>query len=57
MNPAAHSLLRSTLRAGRRKFTRLTGWSPAQAMPALLSGWLAARAVLRPEPPPGGGTR
>ncbi|WP_234341293.1 ATP-binding cassette domain-containing protein [Streptomyces sp. NRRL S-646] len=45
MNPAAHSLLRSALRARRREFTRLTGWSLVQAVPALLSGWLVARAV------------
>ncbi|MER6417779.1 ABC transporter ATP-binding protein [Streptomyces sp. NPDC001137] len=45
MNRAAHGLLRSTLRARRRKFVRLTGWSLVQAVPALLSGWLVARAV------------
>ncbi|RPF31449.1 ABC transporter ATP-binding protein [Streptomyces sp. TLI_185] len=45
MNRAAHGLLRSTLRARRREFARLTGWSLVQAVPALLSGWLVARAV------------
>ena len=45
MNRAAHGLLRSALRARRREFARLTGWSLVQAVPALLSGWLVARAV------------
>ncbi|MCD9875941.1 ATP-binding cassette domain-containing protein [Streptomyces guryensis] len=45
MNRAARGLLRSTLRARRREFVRLTGWSLVQAVPALLSGWLVARAV------------
>ncbi|MFF4505803.1 ATP-binding cassette domain-containing protein [Streptomyces sp. NPDC001401] len=45
MNRTAHSLLRSTLRARRRAFVRLTGWSLVQAVPALVSGWLVARAV------------
>ncbi|GAA3776627.1 ABC transporter ATP-binding protein [Streptomyces coacervatus] len=45
MNRPAHALLRSTLRARRREFVRLTGWSLVQAVPALLSGWLVARAV------------
>lgn len=45
MNRAAHGLLRCTLRARRREFVRLTGWSLVQAVPALLSGWLVARAV------------
>jgi ATP-binding cassette subfamily C protein len=37
--------LRSALRTRRREFVRLTGWSLVQAVPALLSGWLVARAV------------
>ncbi|MGW3117810.1 ATP-binding cassette domain-containing protein [Streptomyces sp. NPDC001107] len=45
MNRAAHGLLRSALRARRREFVRLTGWSLVQAVPALLSGWLVARAL------------
>jgi len=57
MNPAAHSLLRSALRARRREFARLTGWSLVQAVPALLSGRLVARAVFHPEPPPDRRTR
>ncbi|KUL22571.1 ABC transporter [Streptomyces regalis] len=38
-------MLRSTLRTRRREFVRLTGWSLVEAVPALLSGWLVARAV------------
>ncbi len=38
-------MLRATLRTRRREFVRLTGWSLVQAVPALLSGWLVARAV------------
>ncbi|GAA2477113.1 ABC transporter ATP-binding protein [Streptomyces longisporus] len=45
MNRAAHGLLRSALRARRPEFARLAGWSLVQAVPALLSGWLVARAV------------
>lgn len=45
MNAAARRLLRSTLRARRRPFGRLAGWSLVQAVPALLSGVLVARAV------------
>ncbi|MFI5823437.1 ATP-binding cassette domain-containing protein [Streptomyces rishiriensis] len=45
MNAEARRLLRSTLRARRRPFARLTGWSLVQAVPALLSGVLVARAV------------
>ncbi|MGW2566243.1 ATP-binding cassette domain-containing protein [Streptomyces sp. NPDC001537] len=45
MNRAAHDLLRSALRTRRREFARLTAWSLVQAVPALLSGWLVARAV------------
>ncbi|WP_151476131.1 ATP-binding cassette domain-containing protein [Streptomyces albicerus] len=41
----ARGLLRSALRTRRREFVRLTGWSLLQAVPALLSGWLVARAV------------
>ncbi|MFF4505804.1 hypothetical protein [Streptomyces sp. NPDC001401] len=57
MNPAAHSLLRSTLRARRRAFVRLTGWSLLQAIPALQSGRQVARAALGPNPPPDGSPR
>ncbi|WP_246101557.1 ATP-binding cassette domain-containing protein [Streptomyces cyaneus] len=45
MSPAPGVLLRSTLRTRRREFIRLTGWSLVEAVPALLSGWLVARAV------------
>ncbi|MFE7659066.1 ABC transporter ATP-binding protein, partial [Streptomyces bottropensis] len=45
MNPGARRLLRSTLRTRRRRFVRLAGWSLVQAVPALLSGLLVARAV------------
>lgn len=45
MSPGPDLLLRSTLRARRREFIRLTGWSLVEAVPALLSGWLVARAV------------
>ena len=45
MNPGPRGLLRSTLRTRRPVFVRLTGWSLVQAVPALLSGWLVARAV------------
>ncbi|WP_405893442.1 ABC transporter ATP-binding protein/permease [Streptomyces sp. NBC_00104] len=46
MNAAGpRRLLRSTVRVRRREFERLTGWSLVQAVPALLSGWLVARAV------------
>ncbi|MER5939345.1 ABC transporter ATP-binding protein [Streptomyces sp. NPDC001928] len=45
MNRAPGALLRSTLRTRRREFVRLTGWSLVEAVPALLSGWLVARAV------------
>ncbi|TXS51966.1 ABC transporter ATP-binding protein [Streptomyces sp. uw30] len=45
MNPAPGALLRTTLRTRRREFVRLTGWSLVEAAPALLSGWLVARAV------------
>ncbi|WP_234045927.1 hypothetical protein [Streptomyces adelaidensis] len=45
MNPGPRRLLRSTLRTRRRRFVRLAGWSLVQAVPALLSGWLVARAV------------
>ncbi|MFF4357455.1 ATP-binding cassette domain-containing protein [Streptomyces sp. NPDC001604] len=45
MNRAAHGLLRSALRSRRREFAGLAGWSLVQAVPALLSGWLVARAV------------
>ncbi|AZQ38787.1 ATP-binding cassette domain-containing protein [Streptomyces cyaneochromogenes] len=38
-------LLRATLRTRRREFVRLAGWSLVEAVPALLSGWLVARAV------------
>ncbi|MGP4046076.1 ATP-binding cassette domain-containing protein [Streptomyces sp. 2A115] len=41
----ARGLLRSALRTRRRNFVRLAGWSLVQAVPALLSGWLVARAV------------
>ncbi|SCL23769.1 ATP-binding cassette, subfamily C [Micromonospora pallida] len=34
-----------TLRARRRELGRLAGWSTAEALPALLSGYLVARAV------------
>ncbi|PIM73024.1 ABC transporter [Streptomyces sp. JV178] len=43
--PSARGLLRATLRTRRRQFLRLAGWSLVQAVPALLSGWLVARAV------------
>ncbi|MFF7265526.1 ATP-binding cassette domain-containing protein [Streptomyces sp. NPDC008159] len=43
--PSARGLLRATLRTRRRRFLRLAGWSLVQAVPALLSGWLVARAV------------
>ncbi|MGQ4363411.1 ATP-binding cassette domain-containing protein [Streptomyces sp. SAS_272] len=45
MNAGARRLLRSTLRTRRRPFARLAGWSLVQAVPALLSGLLVARAV------------
>lgn len=45
MNPGPGALLRSTLHTRRREFVRLTGWSLVEAVPALLSGWLVARAV------------
>ncbi|MFE0250937.1 ATP-binding cassette domain-containing protein [Streptomyces sp. NPDC059010] len=45
MSPRPGALLRSTLRTRRRDFLRLTGWSLVEAVPALLSGWLVARAV------------
>ncbi|WP_369173842.1 ATP-binding cassette domain-containing protein [Streptomyces sp. R28] len=45
MSPAPGVLLRSTLRTRRREFVRLTGWSLLEAVPALLSGVLVARAV------------
>ncbi|MEV8017380.1 ATP-binding cassette domain-containing protein [Streptomyces sp. NPDC086554] len=45
MKPGARRLLLSTLRTRRAEFVRLTGWSLVQAVPALLSGWLVARAV------------
>ncbi|MFJ8540268.1 ATP-binding cassette domain-containing protein [Streptomyces sp. NPDC093591] len=45
MSPAPGALLRSTLRTRRREYVRLTGWSLVQGIPALLSGWLVARAV------------
>ncbi|MGN9757540.1 ATP-binding cassette domain-containing protein [Streptomyces sp. SD31] len=45
MSPAPGALLRSTLRTRRRAYVRLTGWSLVEAVPALLSGWLVARAV------------
>ncbi|MGI5379458.1 hypothetical protein ACQEV2_35425 [Streptomyces sp. CA-251387] len=45
MSPGPGALLRSTLRTRRREFVRLTGWSLVEAVPALLSGWLVARAV------------
>ncbi|MGW2616880.1 ATP-binding cassette domain-containing protein [Streptomyces sp. NPDC001500] len=45
MNADARRLLRSTLRARRRPFVRFAGWSLVQAVPALLSGVLVARAV------------
>jgi ATP-binding cassette subfamily C protein len=38
-------LLRSALHRRRREFTRLAAWSLVQAVPALLSGWLVARAI------------
>ncbi|MDX2599015.1 ABC transporter ATP-binding protein [Streptomyces caniscabiei] len=44
-NREARGLLRSTLRTRRRQFVRLAGWSLVQAVPALLSGLLVARAV------------
>ncbi|MDX3732315.1 ABC transporter ATP-binding protein [Streptomyces caniscabiei] len=44
-NRKARGLLRSTLRTRRRQFVRLAGWSLVQAVPALLSGLLVARAV------------
>ncbi|MDG5804307.1 ABC transporter ATP-binding protein [Streptomyces ossamyceticus] len=43
--PGARGLLGATLRTRRRQFLRLAGWSLVQAVPALLSGWLVARAV------------
>ncbi|SPF06095.1 ATP-binding cassette domain-containing protein [Streptomyces sp. MA5143a] len=43
--PSARGLLRATLRTRRRQFLRLAGWSLVQAVPALLSGWLVAKAV------------
>lgn len=45
MSPGPGVLLRATLRTRRREFVRLTGWSLVEAVPALLSGWLVARAV------------
>ncbi|MCX5265726.1 ABC transporter ATP-binding protein [Streptomyces sp. NBC_00199] len=45
MSAGARRLLRSTLRTRRRPFARLAGWSLVQAVPALLSGLLVARAV------------
>ncbi|MFF7393968.1 ATP-binding cassette domain-containing protein [Streptomyces scabiei] len=45
MTPDARRLLRSTLRTRRRQFVQLAGWSLVQAVPALLSGLLVARAV------------
>ncbi|MGW1957233.1 ATP-binding cassette domain-containing protein [Streptomyces sp. NPDC001920] len=45
MSPGPGLLLRSTLRTRRREFVRLSGWSLVEAVPALLSGWLVARAV------------
>ncbi|MEW2120088.1 ABC transporter ATP-binding protein [Streptomyces sp. NPDC005474] len=45
MSAGARRLLRSTLRTRRRPFVRLAGWSLVQAVPALLSGLLVARAV------------
>ncbi|MFE7853143.1 ATP-binding cassette domain-containing protein [Streptomyces sp. NPDC057403] len=45
MRGPTRALLRSALRTRRRAFARLTGWSLVQAVPALLSGWLVARAV------------
>ncbi|MGW0733034.1 ATP-binding cassette domain-containing protein [Streptomyces sp. NPDC002851] len=45
MKPGARRLLLSTLRTRRAEFVRLTGWSLVEAVPALLSGWLVARAV------------
>lgn len=47
MSAAARGLLRSAVRTRRREFTRLAGWSLVEAVPALLSGWLVARAVDR----------
>ncbi|MET9828162.1 ABC transporter ATP-binding protein [Streptomyces sp. NPDC006385] len=47
MSPGPGLLLRSTVRTRRREFVRLTGWSLVEAVPALLSGWLVARAVDR----------
>jgi len=45
VNRAAGGLLRSTLHRRRREFLRLAGWSSVKAVPALLSGWVIARAV------------
>ncbi|OEJ25897.1 ABC transporter [Streptomyces agglomeratus] len=45
MNREAGRLLRSALHRRRREFLRIAGWSFVQAVPALLSGWVIARAV------------
>ncbi|MFI7400727.1 ATP-binding cassette domain-containing protein [Streptomyces sp. NPDC049541] len=40
-------ILRSSLGRRRREYRRLVAWSLVQAVPALLSGWIVARAVDR----------
>ncbi|TJZ54274.1 ABC transporter ATP-binding protein [Streptomyces piniterrae] len=45
MTGRAGGLLRSSLRRRRKEFTRFTGWSLLQAVPAFFSGWAVARAV------------